>query len=229
MFSLDIELIEPNHWVAHVRGLPGCFSSGRSEMAALQGAPNRISRYFKWLIAHGEKLDIPETLDTRVAERFVPPSDQLRETSVGDVYVVNAFFESDAEPLSEEEMDAAATILSYQRQDLLSLLPGSLPQDVERVVLHIGSAEWWYWDRLDSAFPREDLPDDPAERLLSIRALTLAQLPSLVARPERFEKMGEFWSGRKLIRRTAWHERDHTGEISTLLTKSNMDAMNAQT
>lgn len=41
-------------------------------------------------------------------------------------------------------------------------------------------------------------------------------IPSLVGRSDIKEKSGELWSGRKLVRRTLWHERDHTTQIGRI-------------
>jgi len=33
---LAVELVEPDHWVAYILDLPGCFSSGKTEEAHLR-------------------------------------------------------------------------------------------------------------------------------------------------------------------------------------------------
>lgn len=214
--QLAVELIEPNHWVAYALDLPGCFSSGKTETTAIEGAPERIRTYLEWLSSRGEQTPIPESIRVRVAERYVPP-DQLRQTSNGDNYIINAFFRHDSQPLSEKDVERALAVLSHQREELLSLLPSHVPPRVEVLLLHIGSAEWWYWDRIDSSFPREDLPEQWDSRLSMTREFTLAHLPFLIDRKDVNEKMGEGWSGRKIVRRCAWHERDHTNQIALLL------------
>jgi len=161
-------------------------------------------------------MEAPD-IEVQVSERYVPPSSQLRETSVGDVYIVNAFFRDDQAPMTGDDISKASDVLAYQREDLLPLLRPPLPSRILDKLLHIGSAEWWYWDRLDMAFPREQLPDDPLQRLSMVRDFTNQNLPVLEDKTETFEKMGEGWSSRKLVRRAAWHERDHTNEIRNLL------------
>lgn len=218
--QLGVELVEPNHWVANALDLPGCFSSGKTETAAVKGAQERIRSYLQWLSLREGQTPIPDFINVRVEERYVPPPDQLRETSVEDIYIVNAFFRHDSQPLAEKDAERALAVLSHQREDLLSLLPSRVPPEVETLLLHIGSAEWWYWDRLDSAFPREDLPEQWDRRLSVTREFTLAHLPSLVDRKGVHDKMGERWSARKVVRRSAWHERDHTNQIANLLDES---------
>jgi hypothetical protein len=67
------------------------------------------------------------------------------------------------------------------------------------------------------AFPREDVPDEPFERMEKVHALLLATLPGLVGSRQVVGVDGEFWSPRKLLRRSIWHERDHTFHIRSLL------------
>lgn len=214
---LAVELVETNHWVAYALDLPGCFSSGKTETGAVGGAQECIRRYLEWLSSRGERTPIEDSIRVRVVERYVPPTDQLPDALIGDIYIVNALFRHDSLPLSESDVERALAVLSHQREDLLSLLPSRIPPEVEELLLHIGAAEWWYWDRIDSGLPREDLPEQWDRRLSVTREFTLAHLSSLVDRKDVYEKMGEGWSGRKVVRRSAWHERDHTNQIAMLL------------
>lgn len=214
MYSLAVELVEPDHWVAYILDLPGCFSSGKTEEVAIGKSRERIRQYFEWLAAHGDDVVVPDLIETRVDERYAPPDRQLRETSIGDIYIVNAFFRHDSRPVTKEDLQESTKVLSYQREDLLALLASQVTPEVEKLLLHVGSAEWWYWDRMGLAFPREDLPDEWSTRLSVTRAFTLDHLPSLLELSDTKEKMGETWSARKLLRRVIWHERDHMSEIA---------------
>jgi hypothetical protein len=80
----------------------------------------------------------------------------------------------------------------------------------------VAGSEWWYLDRLGLAFSRADLPEDPFERLNAVREHLLASLPSLPKRLGVVTLGGETWSARKVMRRTFWHERDHTQHILKL-------------
>ena len=215
VYSLAVELVEPDHWVAYILDLPGCFSSAKTEEAAVGKSRERIREYFEWLATHGEDVVVPDLIEIKVDEHYVPPDRQLRETSIGDIYIVNAFFRHDARPLTKEDLQESTRVLSYQREDLLALLDSQVAPEDEKLLLHVGSAEWWYWDRMDLAFPREDLPDEWRARLSVTRAFTLDNLPSLLELSDTKEKMGETWSARKLLRRVIWHERDHMSQIAT--------------
>jgi predicted RNase H-like HicB family nuclease len=56
-FRLAVEDIEPNHWVAYVLDLPGCFSSAANLEGALLKAPQAIERHADWLAARGVALE----------------------------------------------------------------------------------------------------------------------------------------------------------------------------
>ena len=81
---------------------------------------------------------------------------------------------------------------------------------------HVASAEQWYFDRFGLALSTSDLPADPLARLNKVRDHTLASLSALAARKGVVTLSGETWSARKVMRRTLWHERDHTEHIRKL-------------
>lgn len=215
-FRAGVELMEPGHWVAYVFELPGCFSRGNTEDEALAGIAASIADHINWLQDHGESVEGSQSLNFEVAERYTPSDEQLRKPSDGEIYIVNAFFEDDRRPLTGNEARIVTRLLGYSRAELIEVLRFGMSEEIERIVLHIGSAEWWYWDRLDLSFPREEVPDEPLPRLEVTRAFTIESIPSLVGRSDIKEKSGELWSGRKLVRRTLWHERDHTTQIGRI-------------
>jgi hypothetical protein len=82
---------------------------------------------------------------------------------------------------------------------------------------HVANAELWYMDRLGVAFPKSDLPDEALARLSKVREHLQKKIPELARRTGVVTLSGETWSARKVIRRTLWHERDHTVHIRKLL------------
>jgi hypothetical protein len=66
------------------------------------------------------------------------------------------------------------------------------------------------------SLPQSDLPDEVMPRLERVRAHTLASLPALTSRTGVVALSAELWSARKVLRRTLWHERDHTDHILKL-------------
>jgi hypothetical protein len=72
-------------------------------------------------------------------------------------------------------------------------------------------------DLLGLAMSRDLIPEDPFERLKKVRANLVDVLPSLAGSRQVVGVDGEFWSPRKLLRRSAWHMRDHTVHIRKLV------------
>jgi hypothetical protein len=55
-YHLGVEDIEPDHRVAWVFELPGCFASARTQTEAVAAAPARIAAYFRWLAMYGHSM-----------------------------------------------------------------------------------------------------------------------------------------------------------------------------
>ena len=219
LYRLGVEDIEPDHWVAWVFDLPGCFSKARNREDAIANAPLRIAQYFEWLSNHNYSAPRPpEPIEVEVSESF------NSFISEGD-YIVNAFFEDDLRLLSSEEVEHALWLLECTRSDLLQIIqqissdqldrsiPGEVQGSIRGILGHIARAEWWYFDRLDLAFKREEMPEDVMKMIEKVRAHARHCLPQLVSNSTITERIGERWSARKIVRRTLWHERAHTQQI----------------
>jgi DinB family protein len=61
------------------------------------------------------------------------------------------------------------------------------------------------------------MPHEPRAKLNKVRKQTHALLPNLVGDARVYEKVGEGWTARKVVRRTLWHEGDHTEQIARIL------------
>lgn len=223
-YEVGIEDIEANHWVAYVFRLPGCFSSGETEIEAATGIQSSIEAYFKWL----DPLHFPTESRIQVTEvcRSYPAEED-------PFYLVNAFFADDAKPLSTAEISDALRLMERTRHDFLGLvrnlsaeqLQQPIPNDerfktIAGIIKHVAATEWWYLDRLGLVEHWSALPDDPLQALDVSRANTRARLPELEGDTRIIEKVDERWSGRKIVRRTLWHERDHTNHIRKILQSS---------
>ncbi len=230
-FRLAIEEIEPDHWVAYVLDLPGCFSRASQEQEAIDRAPQCIRQHFSWLRRHGV-LTPPEDIpfETVVVERFLPYES---EEEAG--YLVNAFFEDDMRPLSFWEVEAARRLMDWSRQDLLSQVssleesrllvpvPNEKFATMRGILFHIANAENWYLDRMGLGVPFASLPEEAFERLRVVRANAWSQLPHLIGEERLTRHSGEQWSGRKVVRRLLWHERDHYLHIQQVLASSSLE------
>lgn len=225
-YRVAVEDIEPNHYVAWLLDLPGCFSSAPTKEGAVANVPGRIANYYAWLINHDSSLPVVNSpFEVEVVEVF-----QAFISDEDPDYLVNAFFEDDGRLLRYWDVEVALRLLRWSRQDLLKLvqplprerlyqaISGEVHDSIAGVLEHIAGAENWYLDHLDMGLDWSTLPDDPIEKLEAMRAHTQAQLIILVDVDRITENCGEIWSARKVLRRTLWHERDHTQHITQLIT-----------
>ena len=220
---LAVEDMEPDHWIAWALDLPACYSSAKTMVDAITQAPKKIAEYFSWLSKHDDSSPfVDEPYEVRIVETF-----QSRVSREDPEYIVNAFFEDDRRPLGYWDVHIALLLLDWTRQDLFKVLQSISPEllrqsipdeargSIAGIVNHIAGAENWYFGQLGLGMG--DLPSDPLEKVEVVRANTRAQLIMLVGDERVIENRDELWSGRKIVRRTLWHERDHTQQILQLL------------
>lgn len=221
-YQLGVEDMEPEHWIAWVFELPGCYSTGKSRAEAISRAGASIAAYQLWLGQHcSERAFEDPYIDIHVAEIY-------EAVQTEPDYIARAFFVDDHIPLAREDITFVRCLLDGIRADLLALVEQIPPEkraqtipdekfgSIDGILGHVGDAEWWYLDRLGLAFPRIELPGDPLERLEKVRAHLLLCLPDLAGDERITWPNREGWSPRKLVRRALWHERDHTQHIAKL-------------
>jgi predicted RNase H-like HicB family nuclease len=220
-----VEEMEPNSWVLSVFDLIGCFSSGRTEEAAVAGAEARVRRYFEWLgKKDGNSAPLEESIRVTTVER-VPrrpwPEDPSRS--------VNAFFEDDARPLRVWDLDIALRLLDWSRQDLLRLA-GLLPPDflvrveddpdgksLDGLLEHIWELENRILGALGSPVDPAEMPSDSVGRVQAVRSRLRTALGQWAEQEIVSEVLGEKWSPRKALRHALWHERDHIDQLEGLI------------
>jgi hypothetical protein len=229
-FDIGVEDIEMNHWVAYVFELFGCFSSGRTQDEAVSGVPTKIHEYLaahQWRIWTEDGWFLYTTGPYEVAKVEIFRSHPAAEDVT---YLVNAFFEDDARPLTNFDLTTGWGVLAEIHDDLMKLVQ-ALPAErlnatiagdtrfgsIAGILKHVANTEWWYCDRLGLVEVGAALPDHPLKALEVARANTILRLPELVEDARVVERTGERWSGRKVLRRALWHERDHTEHIRRLL------------
>jgi predicted RNase H-like HicB family nuclease len=206
-------------WIAHVPDLPGCYASDTEREAAIGAAPRAVEAYIGWCGEHGIRV-------SGVSPPMVV-SEVVRAWLYEPGYEVNAFFAADRPPLAADELSGMQRLLGASHKEMLQALEG-LDDDVlqrvipgERwpiggVVQHVASSELWCLDRLGLAFPRAELSPEPREALEQVRYHLLTVLPSMSKQIGVVALAGEVWTARKILRRTLWHERDHTQHILNL-------------
>jgi predicted RNase H-like HicB family nuclease len=217
IYRVAVEDIEPDHWVGWVLDLPGCFSAASSEAEAITQAPAAIDAYYAWLARHDTALPVAAgPAEVRVAEIFYAFSRPDEPD-----YLVNAFFADDRRPLSYWEVAGGLRLLAWTRQELEQVIRQATPEQLAGsaggLLNHISTAENWYFSRLGLALDRERLPAGPVERLVAVRDNSRSQLGQLTGDERVTQLKGEQWSARKVLRRTLWHEQDHTRQLRRLL------------
>jgi hypothetical protein len=229
MFHIGLENNAEGRSQAWVLGHPGCFAYGGDGSDALQAVPKAIQDYRQWIAAHTSESWLTEN-DTEIhlEETWECYSINSDYELVQDGYEVNAWFRNDWIPLGVEDVQRGLLLLSWGREELLKTVSSLSVETLERtypkerwsitgILKHIGGAEWWYQDRLGLEFPRQDVPEDPFQRLEKVRANLVEVLPGLAGSMQVIGISGEFWSPRKLLRRAVWHEYDHIMHIRKLL------------
>ena len=223
-YSVAVEDIEPRHFVCWVLDLPGCFSSAHSQTDALARAPSRIDDYFAWITGHDPSVPrVSGPFQIDLVEVF-----EAHPCASDPDYLVNAFFEDDRRPLSYWDVEVGLRLLDWSRQDLLNVIAslsarqlhaptqGQDRPTIARVLEHVCRAENWYLSHFDRSVERSSLPEDLLSRLDAVRANTRRQLVTLIGQTRITASCDERWSARKILRRTLWHERDHTQHIAKL-------------
>lgn len=224
--------IEEGRFLAYALDHPGCFAYGEDEAETLIRMPMAVLDYDKWIRDHTFEPWAEFTdLDFRIVERFTTYNLDENYLSVapGQGYQVNAWFLDDWRPLTEEEINQALKVYHWQREELLAgyttlsseILEKQRPGErwnITGIVKHVANAEHWYLSRLDlSKLEREDLSADPVERLTQLASEVDRVFPSFPGVVEVRGLAGEFWSYRKIVRRTLWHQRDHIEHIKKLV------------
>ena len=229
---VGIENNNDNRTIAWALEHPGCFAYGVDAAEAQANMIGAVEEYAAWVRTHGMhwmgdgpfEIAAEQTYDDHP---LYPYSEAFPDPAANPM--VESFFEYDAEPLTGTDVERAFKLLDWSRKGLLDSMEGSSAAQLDEkrpgerwsingILLHVAHAEWWYQACVMPPFPPQesDLPDEPIECLELVRA----HLVDVLAKQMDVRKMihveGETWSFRKMLRRAAWHERDHTQHIRKL-------------
>ncbi len=210
---------------------PGCFAYGADEAEALIRLPRKLLKYEVWIKDHTADPWINfKDMDMAVTDRYETfrLGEDYKPAPPGQGYEINAWFIDDWRPLSEDEIEKDLQIFQWQRDELLAGLTTLDLQILEKdfpgqrwnilgIAKHIANAELWYLSRLSlTSLKRKDLPMDHLEGLETTANLIKETFPQFAGKVEVVGIEGEFWSFRKIVRRTLWHQRDHIEHIKQL-------------
>ena len=224
LIQIGIERNVEGRTLAWALDYPGVFTYGADDAEALIRIPRQILMFEDWLNLHTDQPWVQlEGLDMHIEETF-----EVFPVEVDDsIYEVNAFFRSDLIPLSEEDVQRALMVYTWQREELLAgveTLPAELLEreyegqrwTIAGILEHIARVEPWYFSRLGFEIPKHDENSNAIQLLEASAKMTNHYLPELVGFDQVFEHHQEKWSARKLVRRLLWHQRDHIDHIREL-------------
>ncbi len=208
-YSINIE-VYPNGVVeANAPDLPGCSAYGSSEDECLFRMRLAVPDYFRWLsYQDSETPTMSSEVELSVAEK-------IADTTVNGT-VATAFFSTDAQPVSQDDIDWSVALSSYalqdigkqvqkQTDDILNWRPSPNEPSVNELLDSLAQLDLQLLS-LMSANQRpglESLPGPTFERLYSIHeeCLLLTHNSAPDIREKIIEVNGERWSLRKMIRR----------------------------
>ena len=209
---------------------PGCFAYGKDGTEALIAFPRAIIKYKQWIDSRAQEswlTDLSE-FHVRLEEVFECYNiDENYNPAENDIEI-NAWFRDDWRPLTEVEIEHGTLMLHWTREDLLDLIAGLTKEQMDAehpgelwpirgIVKHIANGEHWYLRRFGrEGIPRSELPENELERLEVTRKRVYEVLSAMAGDRTVVGVMGEFWSPRKFLRRTLWHELDHIQHIQKL-------------
>lgn len=205
---IGIEDMEPNHWIAWVLAIPGCYASAHTRAQAIDGIPAAL---------HAETGRTP-TGRIVVAEewRAIPaPGDPKR--------LINACFATDREPLTRDDIDTGIRRLRDTRRGLLRLIEldeAWRDEQIQPILAHVARAETRYLTAMGWSVDVAALPSATVARLGAVRDQLAAALVEWEGSTAVASTSGEEWTSRKVLRRSIWHERDHTQQIASILAPS---------
>jgi len=201
-------------YTAQLLDLLGCYARGATEEEALRRLVPAIPAYFEWLRSHDEYTPIVN------GPFAVRPIESLAAKAEGSPWN-GVFFDNDAEPLTDDDLDWALAILEWSYDDLLALtrnIPiarlaqpltsaahhGASPADALRYALQLQALCMSYITEPPNPIklPAAAAGPDIVAQLAWARGETLARLrASTDAERMRVHAInGERWSLRKIAR-----------------------------
>src|SRR5438128_3842717 len=196
---------------------PGLFVWGDDISSVMSAAPKRATDHVAWLRLHGE-ANLEEPGEQVVVVQVI----SARENE-------NATFRQDLGQLTQDEFESALRHAAYAQADLVAAVRASdvaltdlgdsedRPRTVDQVVRHVALSELWLATRLKQSI----LPSTNGLNNLELLDLThqwaISQLGLQFVGPERVAvvmQQKEPWTMRKVLRRFAYHVRDHSEEIA---------------
>lgn len=203
---------------AQLRDMPAAFALGNDETDAVAALEESLPGYFAWLSRHDEYTPVVQGRG-RVA---VVEALRLADPTVG------AYFQSDAEPFTAEDLDWYAALLDWSYADMAGALGRFSPpawdasvvngQSPRAVALNTAGRQLWLLSRLGMVTASDTPPsptDAPADTIRRAHDTALARFRAI--QKEMYDQIadrdGERWSLRKLLRRSILLVRSASADL----------------
>ena len=188
--------------IAQLRDLPACFARGPDESVAIRAVEASLPSCFAWLSRHDDYTPVMHGPFRVVAAEVARVADAAS----------GAFFESDAEPLSAEDLDWYLALLDWSYQDYEAQLSMSVPEGTlaslaAQAAYDLCETQLWLLAQagLSAAGSVPVLPrQSPFQLIATIHHVTLDRVraASEIERSRVQDLDSECWSLRKVLRRS---------------------------
>lgn len=214
--------------MVHVPALLGCIATGPTTEDALAATPDAIRAFLRFLKQHGEDVSPDDPIETEVAQH-ITTGDWLGN---GSPYLV---FESDLEPVSDEETALHLRRFRWMREDLaawvrtqsdeqLDAEPQPKGRPARKIILHVLAVPGSYlsaalggatgFSRLQTEAERRLVPLDEA----LIRCVDMVDARVAESTPEQrsqvLQRPKDVRTFRKALRRMLEHDWEHRVELA---------------
>jgi len=202
---------------------PGCFAYGQADADVMLNFARNLLAYEAWINLHADQPWFNLiNLDFRIVEVFKPDNASRLARSSKPV----AFFEDERRALTQDEVQQALAVYSWQREELLAgleFLPEAAYARAEQrtgktIPAMLNQIAQDCYDILAALkLPLSPFPtrDDALAQLDFTAELVRGTLPAWVTVEAICEVSGELWSPRKAVRHLLWRQRVGIEEIKT--------------
>jgi len=204
---------------------PGCFAYGQADAEVMLNFARSLLAYEAWINLHADQAWFNLiNLDFRIVEVFKPENSSRLEVSSKPV----AFFEDDFRALTQDEVQHALAVYSWQREELLAgleFLPEAAYACEEQrtgktIPIMVSQMAKDCYDILAALkLPPPPFPtkNGAFAQLDFTTELVRGTLPAWAGVEAICEVSGELWSPRKAIRHLLWRQREGIEQIKALV------------
>ena len=202
---------------------PGCFAYGQADAEVMLNFARNLLAYEAWINLHADQAWFKLiNLDFRIVEVFKPENSSRLEGSSKPA----AFFEDDFRALTQDEVQHALAVYSWQREELLAgleFLPEAAYARAEQrtgktIPAMVSQMAQDCYDILAALkLPLPPLPtkNEALAQFDFTTKLIRETLPAWVGVEAIYEVDRELWSPRKAVRNLLWRQREGIEEIKT--------------